>query len=102
MTPNDFRSLYVAEFPPPTERELQLDALAREYYRRTEEYDRTVCTGPVTRDGIIPATSRERGLINRFAAAAWRDLMRQAEQFGATYVEMRKVCDRTLRTDPTL
>ena len=38
--------------------------LAREYHRRTEEYDRTVCTGPLRDGGALPATHHELGLSN--------------------------------------
>ncbi|SOD27637.1 hypothetical protein SAMN05518800_3201 [Variovorax sp. YR752] len=40
-----------------------LDALVRQYRERCEAYDCTVCTGPMGRDGILPATEHERGLI---------------------------------------
>jgi hypothetical protein len=82
----EFRNQYLGE-PKPTDHRL-LD-LAREYYRRTEAYDRTVCTGPMTRDGIMPATYRERGLINHHAGIVLSELRKQAERQGFTKDEFR-------------
>jgi hypothetical protein len=42
----------------------RLDELARTYHEETEAYDRSVCTGPEGRDGIMPANSREQALIS--------------------------------------
>lgn len=77
-TPDLFRYLY-GEFKP-THSEL-ID-LAAEYFRRTEEYDRTVCTGPISRDGIMPANAHEHGAINRNARQVRRELIERTEQAG--------------------
>lgn len=37
------------------------------YYDECEAYDRSVCTGPVCRDGIMPMTARERSLVGQHA-----------------------------------
>jgi hypothetical protein len=37
------------------------------YYETCEAYDRSVCTGPIFHGGILPATRRERALINQNA-----------------------------------
>jgi hypothetical protein len=87
VTPHDFRSLYFGEFPPPDER---LIALARAYHERTEAYDRTVCTGPIGRDGIMPATPREFGLINRNAALVKNELALEAQRLGFTRAELHR------------
>jgi len=34
-----------------------------DYYRESERYDRTVCTGSIGRDGILPATLDQRELV---------------------------------------
>lgn len=39
-----------------------------EYYDRCEGYDRTVCTGPMGRDGVMPVNPEQRAIINRHAA----------------------------------
>ena len=44
------------------------------YYRRCEAYDRAVCTGPMGRDGILPATGHEAGMIGRNARAEMAEL----------------------------
>jgi hypothetical protein len=54
--------------------------LAREYHRRTEEYDWLVCTGPIGRDGILPGNGRELGLINRNARELLKELEIRAER----------------------
>lgn len=41
--------------------------LWRDYYNACEAYDRRVCTGPMSRDGIMPTDPREQGLVNRYA-----------------------------------
>lgn len=48
--------------------------LAVEYYRRTEAYDRSVCTGPVRDGEILPSSHHELALINRNALAVLREL----------------------------
>ena len=34
-----------------------------DYYRESGRYDRTVCTGSIGRDGILPATPEQRELV---------------------------------------
>lgn len=48
-------------------RERALYDLAKEYHDRCEAYDRTICTGPVTKDGIMPRTYSESYLIGKNA-----------------------------------
>ena len=74
-----FAEKYLGTFEPPDKALLDL---ARDYYRRCEAYDLTVCTGPMGRDGIMPATSREFGLINRNATAVFRENKRKAAELG--------------------
>ena len=38
-----------------------------QYYVDCETYDRTVCTGPINQDGIMPMNSHETGLIGKHA-----------------------------------
>jgi hypothetical protein len=81
-----FRELYLCE-PMPVER---LVELANEYHRRCEEYDRSVCTGPIVNGAIMPATYREMGLINRNAGAVLREVMWRAEVAGFTPRQIRE------------
>ncbi|MYM70505.1 hypothetical protein GTP45_27385 [Pseudoduganella sp. FT55W] len=67
-----------------------LDDLAREYYERTEAYDRTVCTGPIRDGSIMPATAREQSLINRHATDLLRELRQRAERLGYTRNDLRQ------------
>lgn len=48
-----------------SERDISLRAAAERYVRECEQYDRTVCTGPVTMDGVMPAGPIERALSVR-------------------------------------
>jgi hypothetical protein len=91
MTPAERRSVFECEFPPPDAR---LFALARAYHERTEAYDRTVCTGPIGRDGIMPATPRERGLINRNAGIVMREILHEGQMLGFTLAELRHAIAR--------
>ncbi|WP_225775918.1 hypothetical protein [Pseudomonas sp. Marseille-Q5115] len=50
-----------------TDREIALRAIAEGYHQGTEAYDRTVCTGPLGVDGVLPATAHEQGLITKNA-----------------------------------
>ena len=52
-----------------TERDTRLYEIATRYHKECEAYDQTVCTGPMGRDGIMPANPREMALINRNANA---------------------------------
>lgn len=49
----------------------QAVALWRFYYAQCEAYDRTVCTGGMGRDGVLPANSHETALIGRHARGQW-------------------------------
>ena len=59
-----------------------LHELAKEYHEKCEAYDRTVCTGPIGRDGILPVNSHERKLICENARVLLRGLMRKAKERG--------------------
>lgn len=52
-----------------------LEALAKQYHDRCEAYDRSVCTGPVGIDGIMPATARELNLITRNAQLVRKEIL---------------------------
>lgn len=52
-----------------TEADQQRREAALRYIHETEAYDRTVCTGPIGRDGIMPANARERAQSIRFASS---------------------------------
>lgn len=86
MSEADFRSLYLCE---PKLLDSRLYDLAAEYCERTEAYDRTACSGPVTRDGIMPASSRELSLINRNAHAVRKDIEQKAVLLGFGLDDLR-------------
>ncbi len=55
MTPDAFRAAYCGTFEPDPLLP-QAVRLWRSYYAQCESYDRTVCTGPMGRDGLCPET----------------------------------------------
>lgn len=52
--------------------------LAREYYMECEAYDMKVCTGPVERDGRMPASPEELALVNMNAKRVLQSKLRLA------------------------
>lgn len=96
MTPDAFRAAYCGTFEPDPLLP-QAVSLWRSYYAQCESYDRTVCTGPMGRDGILPATSHERGLISRHAAEQRDATRRAAEEAGIPGDTMHKAREIALR-----
>lgn len=67
----------------PSAEDRYLHELAKEYHEKCEAYDRTVCTGPIGLDGILPANGREAGKICRNARLVIGGIMAKArEKFG--------------------
>lgn len=66
-----------------------LYALAQEYHQRCEAYDRTVCTGGVGRDGVMPADGKQMALINRHASKCFAEIRAWAEAAGIAYGDLR-------------
>lgn len=83
--PKEFTTAILGSFLRPTPEEQRLRELAREYHDRTEAYDRTVCTGPILRNGIMPATDRERSLITQNADMLRAALDQEAAGLGFTW-----------------
>jgi len=69
--------------------------LAYEYHNLTETYDRSVCTGPIRDGSVLPATDRERHLIEKHARSVREVTRRKAEEMGFNkqlmYVAIRQV-----------
>ena len=60
----------------------ELHIYARDYHRRCEAYDRTVCTGGFGKGGgIMPATNREYILINSNASIQAGHYFMKASEF---------------------
>ena len=77
-----------------TERDNRLHELATRYHTECESYDRTVCTGPMGRDGIMPATPREMALINRNAHVVRKRLMEKAAREGIGRDELARAISK--------
>ena len=86
---NWFSDMYLADFEP-SERDIQLDTLAKKYHVLCEQYDRTVCTGPILDGSIMPMNSRERGLIVRNARQIFNQIEQEASFFGIKGNELWK------------
>ena len=72
----------------PDPRAMRLQEMAEQYHTECEAYDRTVCTGPVTKDGIMPATHDECALINRNALTVLQRILAAAEREGFSWREL--------------
>ena len=79
-----FPSELLGSFPTPTPEEIAARELAEDYHRVTEEFDRSVCTGPIVNGSIRPACTYEIAKINRFARQAYAHRLEGAIQAGAT------------------
>ena len=88
-----FASKYLCEFKL-TEQDKKRYELATRYHVECEAYDRTVCTGPIGRDGILPADHREIGLIGRNAVTVRAQIYAEAKQYGIPKDEMRREISR--------
>lgn len=82
-----------------------LEKLARAYIKRVEDYDRTVCTGPVTRLGIMPVGVHEQGLVNANArevgdklraAALLRGFAAHEFRDAVTHERLKQQCSSTM------
>ena len=96
MSPDAFRAAYCGAFEPDPLLP-QAVALWRNYYAACEAYDRTVCTGPMGRDGILPATPHELALIGRHAIARRSVAMQAAAEAGIPEDVMRRAREIALR-----
>lgn len=72
-----YKCEFLGEFPDRTDAFLW--TLAREYYRRTEEYDRSICTGGMRHGEAMPGTPDESRSSNQNAHYVLRELERRAE-----------------------
>lgn len=100
LTPEQYRALFYGEFSIEGQ-DPDLVALAEEYYRRAEEYDRTVCTGPIGPDGIMPTTPAELAAINRHADQLRLELVDRALQAGFTAAQFKEAMMHQVRRGPT-
>jgi len=99
LTPEQYRALFQGEFSIEA-KDRELVALAEEYDRRTELYDRTVCTGPIGPDGIMPATPAELAAINRHADQVRRELVDRAMRAGFTAAQFKEAMMHQVRQGP--
>lgn len=84
----------------PSPEEKRLRELAREYHERTEAYDRTICTGPIGRGGIMPATIDQQALINRHAGTVRDELGIEAARQGFSPKQWREAISNAAHEMP--
>lgn len=76
--PHPLAEHLLADFPR-NPRQDELFELAREYYLRTEAYDREVCSGWNEREhSALPLTAHELALVNRHARLVRDELVQRA------------------------
>lgn len=88
----DFSKHFQCDFKP-SESDNRLHAIAKQYVDETETYDRSVCTGPIGRDGIMPATPYEFALVNRNAIRVMSRLC--SLNPGFTRAQIQRAASRT-------
>lgn len=93
-----FRREYLGMPMQETDDERKLRELAEEYHRRTEAYDRTICTGPIKRGAIMPANGWEASQINRHAIGVRDALEAGALKLGFTPKQWRDAIRRAANT----
>jgi hypothetical protein len=67
----------------------ELYDLAAEYHRRSEAYDRCVCTGEIRHGGIMPTNNHEFRLITKRAKELLKELVVIANRHGFSEKELR-------------
>jgi hypothetical protein len=86
----EFKTVIMGEFV--TDPRLNtLHDLAKEYRRRTNEYDETVCTGPVMQDGLKrPLGGLQQAMVMKNSRAVAEELLSRYPQHGFTRLELNK------------
>lgn len=72
--PSQFERTLLCEPHPASADECRLHEMAKEYHKRTEAFDRTVCTGPIRDGQIMPASGHQQLLISSNAAALRQEI----------------------------
>ena len=93
MSQRHFRDQYLC-YPKRSPKDMLTEELAARYHAETEAYDRSVCTGPTGRDGIMPACHSQYVLVNRNAIKVRRQIMDQAKREGISGSEMQRAISR--------
>ena len=75
----------------PTEEQLKLRELAKQYHERCDAYDVTVCTAKSRFDGEpMPIDGYEQGLVSRNAKEVRQDIIMQGYDMGFTEEDIAK------------
>jgi len=101
MDGNQFSNLYLGNFQP-SEESAFLWELAKEYHERTESYDRTVCTGPIINDAIVPMNNFERSKTLMNAHKIRKEIYQRALDRGIEKNKVKKAIVNYLSTNPRI
>ena len=88
-----FKDQYLGNWEP-SESDAIKHQLAKRYHELTENYDRTVCTGPIMNGSIRPANHYQLAAINRNATKVRGMIMTEADREGISREEMRRTISR--------
>jgi len=73
---------------------MKLHEIVKQYIDETEAYDRTVCTGPIVENAIMPANHHERHLITKNAKEMFYVKSKLAKEHNYTveefFMELRR------------
>ncbi len=78
MEPIDYRREYESSFTAQTFEERRLWGLVAELDERTERYDLTFMTGPICKEGRMPATPHEMADSTRFYARCEQEMFEKS------------------------
>lgn len=91
----EFNRLYIGTFEM-SEKDIELQNIAKQYHDACDKYDDTVCTGWSHRDGCsMPVNNRQLQLVNRNAQLVRLRLVKENQQF--TSDEIRKAISAYVR-----
>jgi hypothetical protein len=97
MTEANFHQQFLGRFSDSLD---SLVGFAHRYHEETEAYDRTVCTGPIGRDGgILPATPEQRWMINRNAIRVFKEIWVEAKRLGVSREELHEAIRKNQPND---
>lgn len=90
---NEFHKLYEQEFRLDSKEELARQ-LAQEYHAKCKAYDRTVCTGGMLHDAIMPSNSHEMFMVHRHAMIIRSDIKLRAQYAGIEWSVVHRYITR--------
>ena len=98
MKDKEFAREYLGTFEPPSPAYQAAFDIWSDYFRTCEAFDRTVCTGPIGRDGgVLPASPTERALIEKNARVRHAFAAQRLAEAGVDDTTSRRAREDALR-----